>query len=43
MDERLCFLFVYLITSDAIAASPTIVGLIMKETGALIWNKGKDM
>ena len=43
MDERLCFLFGYLVTSYAIAASPTIAGVIVKETGALIWNEGKDI
>ena len=47
VGQRLCFLFWYLATSDAIAASyrmsPAIVGWIVKETGAVIWNKGKDM
>lgn len=47
VGQRLCFLFWYLVTSDAVAASyrmsPAIVGWIVKETGAVIWNKGKDM
>lgn len=47
VGQRLCFLFWYLVTSDAIAASyrmsPAIVGWIVKETGAVIWHKGKDM